>query len=245
MSVSKSVVSLLVGIALDRKLIASIDDPVFTYFPQYASLRTPEKDRILLRHLLSMRSGLQWDEVHTPYGTSTNSEHLMFKSTDPYRFVLEQPVQHEPDKEFNYSSGSTQLLAGMLQKATGKPLVEFAREALFEPLGITQFTWPNMPASGEIAAYYGLRLRPRDMAKIGELVLRKGMWNSRQVVSEAWIEESTQGRTTGLKSVGIAWDPLYGYQWWIGACFPYEKCSAAGAHAISWIAGFEIRRAHV
>ena len=227
-SISKSVVSLLVGIALDRKLIASIDDPVFTYFPEHASLRTPEKDRILLRHLLTMRSGLQWDEVSTPYGYSTNSEAMMFRSTDPYRLVLEQPVQHEPDEQFNYSGGNTQLLAGVLQKATGEPLAEFAKEALFEPLGITQFVWANSPASGEVLASWGLRLRPRDMAKIGELVLRKGMWNGRRVVSEAWIGESTQARPAG--SYATDWNPLYGYQWWMGN-------SAVGDHAISWIAG--------
>src|SRR5262245_33017257 len=86
-----------------------------------------------------------------------------------------------------------------------------------------------MPASDEVAASYGLRLRPRDMAKIGELVLRKGMWNGRRVVSEAWIEESTQARPTN-ESFGMSWNPLYGYQWWMGK-------SAVGDHAISWIAG--------
>lgn len=227
-SISKSVVSLLVGIALDRGLIAGVDDPVFAYFPEHASLRTPEKDRVLLRHLLTMRSGLQWDETHVPYGTSANSESLMFRSRDPYRLVLEQPVQNEPGEKFNYSGGNTQLLAGVLQKATGEPLARFAEEALFEPLGITQFVWANSPASGEVLASWGLRLRPRDMAKIGELVLRKGMWNGRRVVSEAWIEESTQGRPAG--SFETDWTPLYGYQWWMGV-------SAIGDHAISWIAG--------
>ena len=225
-SISKSVVSLLFGIALDRKLIASIDEPVFTYFPEYATLRTPEKDRILLRHLLAMRSGLAWNES-VPYSDPTNSEIMMFWSVEPYRFVLEQPVRHDPDEEWNYSSGNTELLAGVLQKATGEPLAEFAREALFEPLGITQFAWLHMP-SGDVAASWGLRLRPRDMAKIGELVLRKGMWNGRRVVSEAWIEESTQARPDG--SYATDWNPLYGYQWWIGN-------SAVGDHAISWIAG--------
>lgn len=219
-SISKSVVSLLFGIALDRKLIASIDEPVFTHFPEYATLRTPEKDRILLRHLLAMRSGLAWNQS-VPYSEPTNSETMMFWSVEPYRFVLEQPVRHEPDEEWNYSSGNTQLLAGVLQKATGEPLAEFAREALFEPLGITQFAWLHMP-SGDVAASWGLRLRPRDMAKIGELVLRKGMWNGRRVVSEAWIEESTQARPAGR------W--LYGYQWWMGN-------SVVSDHAISWIAG--------
>jgi CubicO group peptidase (beta-lactamase class C family) len=219
-SISKSVVSLLFGIALDRKLIASIDEPVFTYFPEYADLRTPEKDRILLRHLLTMRSGLAWNES-VPYSDPTNSQIMMNGSEDPYRFVLEQRLWSEPDEEWNYSGGDTQLLAGVLQKATGEPLDVFAREALFEPLGITEFEWKYMMSSSEVAAASGLRLRPRDLAKIGELVLRKGIWNGRRIVSEAWIEESTRARPDG-------W-PLYGYLWWVG-----ER--TAGDRA-NWIGG--------
>jgi CubicO group peptidase (beta-lactamase class C family) len=221
-SISKSVVSLLFGIALDRKLIASIDEPVFTYFPEYAVLRTPEKDRILLRHLLAMRSGLAWNELSVPYSDPTNSEYMMALSVEPYRFVLQQQVWREPDEEWNYSGGDTQLLAGVLKKATGVPLDDFARETLFEPLGITQFSWVYIP-NGEIAADSGLRLRPRDMAKIGELVLRKGLWNGRRVVSEAWIEESTRGRPAGRRE-------LYGYQWWADG-------STFGGRKFSWIAG--------
>ena len=220
-SISKSVVSLLFGIALDRGLITSIDDPVHIYFPDYAVLRTPEKDHILLRHLLTMRSGLEWNENRS-YDDPRNSEIMMTGSTDPYRFVLKQPVRAEAGKVWNYSGGSTQLLAGVLQRKTGKSLAEFANEALFEPLGITKFEWTKMPTNGEAAAASGLRLRPRDMAKIGELVLRKGIWNGHRVVSERWIEQSTR----------VASDdgPLYGYQWWIGN-------ASVGKRAISWIAG--------
>jgi CubicO group peptidase (beta-lactamase class C family) len=222
-SISKSVVSLLFGIALDRKLIASIDDPVFTYFPECAALRTPEKDRIHLRHLLTMTSGLAWDERRA-YSDPENSEVMMIRSAEPYRFVLEQLVWHEPGEKWNYSGGSTQLLAGVLQRTTGKLLADFAKEALFEPLGITQFEWLNMPANGAVAAASGLHLRPRDMAKIGELVLDKGIWNGRRIVSETWIQESTQARTE-------VYPNRYGYQWWVGK-------SNVGKRVISWIAGW-------
>ena len=223
-SISKSVVSLLFGIALDRKLIASIDDPMFRYFPEYAVLRTPEKDNIDLRHLLTMTSGLAWDERRA-YSNPDNSERKMIRSREPYRFVLEQPVWRKPGEEWNYNGGGTQLLAGVLQRTTGKPLADFAKAALFEPLGITQFEWLNMPASGEVAAASGLRLRPRDMAKIGELVLDKGMWHGRRIVSEAWIHESIQGRIAHFDTV----DSLrYGYQWWGDE----EK---VGGRQISWI----------
>lgn len=224
-SISKSVVSLIFGIALDRKLIASVDDPVFRYFPDYAALRTPEKDNIHLRHLLTMTSGLAWDERRA-YSDPENSERKFIRSIEPYRFVLEQSVWRKPGEEWNYNGGGTQLLAGVLQRTTGKSLADFAKEALFEPLGITQFEWLNMPASGEVAAASGLRLRPRDLAKIGQLVLNNGTWNGRRIISEAWIRESTQGRIAHFDAV----DSLrYGYQWWGDE----EK---VGDRQISWIA---------
>jgi CubicO group peptidase (beta-lactamase class C family) len=224
-SISKSVVSLLFGIALDRKLIASVDDPVFRYFPDYAALRTPEKDNIHLRHLLTMTSGLAWDERRA-YSDPENSERNLIRSIAPYRFVLEQAVWHKPGEEWNYNGGGTQLLAGVLQRTTGKWMADFAKEALFEPLGITQFEWLKMPASGEVAAASGLRLRPRDLAKIGQLVLNNGTWNGRRIISEAWIRESTQGRIAHFDAV----DSLrYGYQWW-------GDEQKVGDRQISWIA---------
>lgn len=220
-SVSKSVVSLLMGIALDRKLIASIDTPVFTYFPELAALRTPEKDRIKLRHLLAMTSGLAWDE-RRPYSDPENSERRMTGATNPYRFALEPPAVNAPGEKWNYNGGNTQLLAGVLERATGMWLTDFAREELFEPLGIKHFEWLKMWANGDVAAAYGLRLRPRDMAKLGQLVLDKGLWNGRRIVSEAWIMESTR------PWADVAPPLRYGYQWWT------DEGEIAG-RKISWV----------
>ena len=100
-----------------------------------------------------------------------------------------------PDKVWNYSGGSTQLLAGIVQKAAGVPFEDFAREALLEPLGITAFEWVRMP-NGETAAASGLRLRPRDMAKLGQLMLDDGKWDGRQIVSAEWVRESALPRRT-------------------------------------------------
>ena len=186
-SVSKSVTSLLVGIALDRKLIASVDEPVLALFPEYADLRTPEKDRILVRHLLAMSSGIAWDES-LPYSDPRNSEIQMIRSPDPNRFVLEQPIRSAPDKVWNYSGGSTQLLGAIVEKVSGQRLDAFAREVLFEPLGIADVEWVNMP-SGGVAVASGLRLRPRDMAKIGQLLLSGGAWDGRRIVSAEWLRE--------------------------------------------------------
>ena len=174
---SKSVVSLLVGIALDRKLITGIDQPVFAFFPERAALRTPAKERITLRHLLTMSSGIAWDES-IPYTSPRNGESLMISATDPYRYVLEQPLADEPGKRWNYSGGSTALLGAVVQRTGKQWLPDFAREALFTPLGITDFEWVKM-WNGEFAAASGLRLRPRDMAKIGQFALAHGEWKEK------------------------------------------------------------------
>ena len=224
-SISKSVVSLLFGIALDRHLVGSLSDPVVDYFPDYSDLRTTDKDQIQLQHLLTMTSGIAWDEERS-YRDPKNSEIMMILSSDPYRFVLSQPVKSEPGKVWNYSGGNTQLLAGVLESKTGRPLAEFASEALFVPLGITQFEWVKMPANGEAAAASGLRLRPRDMAKLGELVLENGVWNGHRIVSEGWIKESTTARVE-------AWGTnRYGYQWWAG------ESRFGNAREASWVAGW-------
>jgi CubicO group peptidase (beta-lactamase class C family) len=209
-SVSKSVISLLIGIAIDHKLIANIDQSVFTFLPQYASLRTPAKERITLRHLLTMSSGIAWNQ-NMPYSDALNSERRLTDAPDPYRYVLEQPLMEEPGKVWNYSSGSTQLLAAVLQRTSGKWLVKFARDELFTPLGITDLEWAQMPGSGEFAAAYGLRLRPRDMAKLGQLVNSHGIWKGKPIVSAEWLKEATKARFPAEANYH------YAYQWWISS----------------------------
>ncbi len=205
-SISKSVVSLLIGIALDRKLIAGIDQPVFTFFPEYAAARTPEKDRILLSHLLTMSSGIAWNE-DIPYSDTRNSEVLMNMMPQPYRYVLDQPLAAEPGMKWNYSGGDVALLAAIIQKASGKRLTDFARETLFEPLGITDFEWVEM-ANGDAAAASGLRLRPRDMARLGQLALAGGSWNGERIISAQWLAESVRPRFPTETT-------HYGYLWWV------------------------------
>lgn len=223
-SVTKSVVSLLVGIAVDRGLIAGVDDPMFAYLPDYAAQRTDDNQRILLRHLLTMTSGLRWDE-DLPYADPKNSLARMNAAPDPYRYVLEQRLVHDPGSWWAYSSGNTMLLGAVLRQATGKELPEFAREALLAPLGITRVEWIDVEPARQPAAWGGLRLRPRDMAKIGQLILNRGTWNGRRIVSEAWIKEATEPRVNG-------WPPYrYGYQWVVGA-------STVNGHEISWVAGW-------
>jgi CubicO group peptidase (beta-lactamase class C family) len=227
-SASKSVISLLVGIAIDRKLIASADEPVVKFFGEYQAVKQAGWDAITLRHLLTMSSGIKWDET-LPWGDPKNDEpHLAFDE-DPLRYVLSKPVAAPPDTLWSYNGGGTDLLGGILERVSGKPLETFAREALFQPLGITDLEWKNYPKNGKLAAAAGLRLRPRDAAKIGQLVLGGGMWNGEKIVSADWIEKSITPR---FQAAGYFGGTLfYGYQWWMGR-------SLAGAKEVKWVAAF-------
>jgi CubicO group peptidase (beta-lactamase class C family) len=208
-SVTKSVIALLLGIAIDRGLIKGIDEPVLSFFPEYADLRTPEKDRITLRHLVTMSAGLEWHELDIPYSNAANSYSRMDAASDPCRFTLEQAVVAPPGDTWNYNSGGTEVIAAVLRKAAGKPFEDFARELLFGPLGITDVEWPKY-ANGNAIAGGTLRLRPRDLAKIGQLVLQRGDWRGTQVVSASWIDAATTPQINGLGT------DFYGYFFWLG-----------------------------
>jgi len=206
-SVSKSVASLALGIAIDRGLIRSVNEPIFSFFPELSDLRSPEKDRIQLSHLLTMSLGLKWIEA-TPSTGDDNDEVRMHMAPDPCRYVLGLPVTAPAGQEFFYNTGALTLLSAIVRKAAGRPLDEFARATLFEPLGIKAMEWSRV--RGDTDSGGGLRLRPRDMAKIGQLVLAGGRWNDRQVVTKAWIETSTALK---LKATD---GQSYGYLWWLG-----------------------------
>ena len=207
-SVSKSVASLVLGIAIDRGLIRSVNEPIFSFFPELSDLRTPEKDLIQLVHALTMSMGLKWVEATPDTGDDNNDEARMNRAPDPCRYVLGSlPVIAPAGQEFFYNTGALALVSAIIRKATGRPLDEFARANLFEPMGIAGVEW--IRRKGNTDAGGGLRLRPRDMAKIGQLVLAGGRWNDRQIVSRDWIEISTAPK---IKTK----DGSYGYLWWLG-----------------------------
>ena len=139
-SVSKSVASLALGIAIDRGLIRSVDEPIFSFFPELSDLRTPEKDRIRLSHVLTMSMGLKWVEA-VPDNEGNNDEARMHMAPDPCRYVLGLPATAPAGQEFFYNTGALMLVSAIVRKATGRPLDEFARAKLFEPLGITRVEW--------------------------------------------------------------------------------------------------------
>lgn len=189
-SITKSVVALLVGIAFDRGLLKNLDAPIFSFFPEYSDLRTPEKDQITLRHLLSMTSGLDWPERAISSNNPANVVRQGARDPYPYRFVLERSLEATPGTAWNYNSGGVWLLGLMLRKVAGQPLEQFAKEALFEPLDIQDWEWGRL-GNGDLGTSGGLHLRPRDMAKLGQLVLDRGVWRGRQIVSADWIKQMT------------------------------------------------------
>src|SRR5215471_16531936 len=207
-SVSKSVASLALGIAIERGLIGSVNEPIFSLFPELSDLRSPEKERLRLVHALTMSMGLRWVEATPITGDDDNDEARMHRSSDQCRYVLGLAETAPPGQEFFYNTGALTLVSAIIRKATGRPLDEFARETLFEPMGITGVEWIRV--KGDTDAGGGLRLRPRDMAKIGQLVLAGGRWNDRQVVSKAWIDASMTPR---IDATGLY---FYGYLWWLG-----------------------------
>lgn len=206
-SVTKSVTSTLVGIAIDRGLM-SASDQISALLPQHSALLTGDKADLTVRHLLTMTSGLEWDESTYPYTDPRNSETAMDLSESSVRYVLSRDLVTHPGSRFRYCGGCTMVLAAVVREVSGENLDTFAEEALFEPLGIEDYEWLHHDDGLPVAAS-GLRLRPRDLAKIGVLYANGGRWKDEQIVPAGWIEESTRAQVT-LDSISA-----YGFQWWV------------------------------
>jgi CubicO group peptidase (beta-lactamase class C family) len=204
------VVCLVYGIALAQGKVPAPDAGLMAQFPQYADLAAdPARRRITIGHVLSMTMGTQWDELSIPYTNPANSEIAMENAPDRYRFILDRPVAGEPGLRWTYNGGATAILGRLIARGTGQTLPDYARSALFEPLGITGFEWAS-GADGTPSAASGLRLRPRDMARIAQMVIQKGRWDGREVVPAGWLQEIVQPRV-------LIEEPVrYGYQWYVG-----------------------------
>jgi CubicO group peptidase (beta-lactamase class C family) len=181
-SVSKSIVGVLYGIALADEKAPPPEAPLFASFPEYADLAAdPDRKQWTIHHVLSMTMGTDWDELSVPYSDPTNSEIAMDVAPDRYSFVLGRPVVMQPGKRWVYCGGATALLGRIIAQGAGKPLHEFAREKLFDPLGIGPTEW-HTDNNGEAVAASGLRMTPRDLARLGVMMLKGGMWDDRRVV---------------------------------------------------------------
>jgi CubicO group peptidase (beta-lactamase class C family) len=199
-SASKSVISTLVGIAIDRRLIPGITQSIGAYFPEYLK-NQPEKSAIDLEDLLTMRTGLET--------TSNRNYGRWVASANWVRFALGQPFVDVPGGRMIYSTGNSHLLSAILTKATGTSTLAFARATLGTPLGIELGAWERDP-QGIYLGGNEMAMRPRDMLRFGELYLNNGRHAGRQIVSEAWVRESVVPRTTSRFS-----GREYGYGWWI------------------------------
>ena len=217
-SVTKSVTSALLGIALGNTAEDALSRPIVSFFPDL-ELRGPALDTVTLHHVLTMTAGLEWNEMDVPYTDSDNDEIRLYNTDDPVGFVLSREVRDAPGSRWYYNGGLTQVAAGVIQHLTDKPLDQYAEEALFDPLGITDYTWHRSDAwlaNSSPSAASGLRLRARDLAKVASIFLHKGLWQGRQIVPSAWVASSTARHVQDNP-----WGPPgvfgYGYFWYPGA----------------------------
>lgn len=202
-SMAKSITSILIGIAIDDGLIAGVDEPMATWFPDWQG--TP-KAAITLRNVLQMESGLESNEDYDPANIDESTVITMGLSADQLAYSAARPLVTTPGTEFNYSSADTMLLSRVLRVATGEPVADYAQRKLFEPLGISQLEWWS-DAAGNTLTYCCVDTPTRNFARIGWLYANDGNWNGDQIVSADWVHESL--------TPTVASDGNYGYQWWL------------------------------
>lgn len=208
-SVSKSISSLLLGIAIDEGLVSHLDATILPLFTDYKlDLSDERKNAITLKNLLTMQSGILWDESSSYADNQENNCTVMELSDDWIQYVLDRPMDTIPGTKFVYNSGVTILLGKIVRIATGRRIDKWAEEKLFGPLGITDYYWKKTP-KGEIDTEGGLYLSAYDLAKIGYLMMNNGAWDNKQIVSEKWVEESIRPSVKLNEKLG------YGYQWWV------------------------------
>jgi CubicO group peptidase (beta-lactamase class C family) len=207
-SITKSIASAAVGIAVDQGLILDINKKISDFFPEHADLINldPQKREMELWHLLTMSAGFEWT-AGVGFETFSDS-YAMMHSDDEIRFVLEKPIVTEPGAEFFYNDGLTMILDGIIRKVSGEGTDEFAQEFLFDPLGITSVHWKSY-SDIYTSVDGGLQMRARDLAKIGQLYLDNGKWENQQIISEDWIKSSV---TPWIQADA---DYYYGFQWWL------------------------------
>jgi CubicO group peptidase (beta-lactamase class C family) len=200
-SVTKSVTSALVGIALENGDLPSLDVTLDAYFPEYfAAGENADKRNIMLRHLLMMRSGLEWGEANWQVIPLWESD------LDQMERIINLPLEHTPGEVWNYSTADAHLIGGILTRATGMSLLDYANAHLFEPIGITGAEW-DTDSDGYNVGGAGLSLTPREMATFGYLYLNNGIWDGEQIIPAHWVELTTTAQDE---------ETDYGYLWWRG-----------------------------
>ena len=210
-SSTKSITSMLIGIAIDKGYLSGVSDKITDHFPEYEDKFDAQKRNISIEHMLTMTAGFSWEENAYAFEDSRNDLGAMSRSSDYIGYLFNKPVVDEPGNDFLYNSGLPITLGVLLRKLSGLYADEFAEQHLFSPLGITEKYWvlwnDRHPHTGG-----GLYLRPRDMLKLGELILSYGLWNGERILSSQWVETSTSSKIQRTSS-------SYGYLWTI---IPYE-----------------------
>jgi CubicO group peptidase (beta-lactamase class C family) len=205
LSATKSITSSLTGIAMKEGKLKETNQKLSEFFPQLVG-SAPEKSAITIENLLTMTSGLKWDNE----GEKSSNE--MADSEDWVKYVLSQPVVGKPGKDFLYSNGNAHLMSAILQKATGMPTSKYAEQKLFEPLGIRDVEWYADPQNIDIGAF-SVHIKARDMAKIGYLYLHDGQWNNKEVIPPSWIDATLKKHDDAEYADGSIGS--YGYFWWL------------------------------
>jgi CubicO group peptidase (beta-lactamase class C family) len=196
-SVGKSITSACVGITIDEGFIAGVDEPIVTYLPDHDRLLTGGKEEITIEHLLTMTSGLAWDEWGSSYDSGENDAiALWLDCADPVTCILDKPLEHEPGSIFTYSGGNMVLLGEIIKNATGLDIEDFATRYLFEPLDIDPPAWSRY--DNGVADTNDQRLTPRAMVTIGATYLNDGVWDGQQVIPPDWVTAAPR-RTRGTR----------------------------------------------
>jgi len=210
-SVTKTVASVIIGVAVTRGEFPSIDTPVLHFFDTAKVANIDgRKRRMTVRHLLTMTGGIDWNE-NLPYIDPNNTASGLEASPDWVKFTIDRPMMREPGTKFNYSSGESVLLAHIFRQATGWDIEEYAAGHLFAPLGIERWFWKRTP-SGSIDTEGGLYLEARDLARIWYLFTQHGAWNGTRVLSADWVKTSV---TPAVATGGAPGAPKYGLKWWL------------------------------
>ncbi len=237
-SATKSFVSALVGIALERGAFTSLDQPIADFLPEAGAPGVdPRVKDITIRHLLTMSSGFAWDEkARDACRGSRGGDCARFDDGgDPIAFALRRPLAHTPGQAFNYDSPSVNLLAIALARATKMPLLAFAQETLGRDLGVTKLRWETDPQGNQLGGR-GLQATARDLAKFGNLFLRRGAWQGRQLVPADFVDAATR-RQLGAGWPWPAWAE-YGYLWWLlpgqGSAAPSYTANGFGGQYV-WV----------
>jgi len=206
-SVTKSVVSILIGIAIDKGYLTSVEQTLGEFIDPNEYSITTEKSAIKIRHLLTMSSGFEWNEL------TASGYNDWISADNQIQYLLDKPLVAQPGQLFNYNSAGTHLLSYIITKVSGMSTYEFSLRYLFNPIGVEEVDW-NIDKQGYCNGGAGLYFTPHDMVKIGQIILNRGVYKGKIIVSSDYIDQSIQSKISINGSLPFASD--YGYSWWLG-----------------------------